>query len=453
MENLDLDIENYSTKDLERFFRMDPKKQDYSPADIELKEYEIREILLKNGNINKRLKRDFIDFLDRAKKILIDVKCGDSWNPTIIPKTWKLDTFQEKEFSQPPPPPITRTGEIIDKPMTPFIYTSNSEFFPGTINPLNTRIISKCLNIDTRFRDNVYSTQSSDFIVQLPTKYSKVVSMQLTSIELPQSFYCISDYYGNNFVYMNVEYILFNFDTTGLLFPFIDDYGEPQIIDITRIFKIPDGNYTSQELVGILNDLLCPKNTNGTIREPVNVFSYIEFSLTPGTGKICIDIKPIINSNNNNIIQKITLDFTRDKSGNPDSIPITQKFGWLLGFIRPIYTGSFTYTAESMIEPTNIRYLFLVVDDYNNNSNNYFESVFQKSLCSPNIIGRISLSTNYFTLTTQRDFKMISEPRKYFGPVDIQRLHIRLIDDNGRIVSMNNSNFSFCLELKMVYDL
>ena len=29
------------------------------------------------------------------------------------------------------------------------MYTQESEFLPGKLNPLNTRIITKCLNIDT----------------------------------------------------------------------------------------------------------------------------------------------------------------------------------------------------------------------------------------------------------------------------------------------------------------
>jgi hypothetical protein len=46
-----------------------------------------------------------------------------------------------------------------------------------------------------------------------------------------------------------------------------------------------------------------------------------------------------------------------------------------------------------------------------------------------------------------------TEPRRYFGPVDIQKLHIQVYDDHGRILNMNNANFSFCLMVKMLYDL
>ena len=57
MENLDLDINNYTIHDLENFFKL-KKKQKYTVADIELKEYQIREQLLNSGHIDKRFKRN-----------------------------------------------------------------------------------------------------------------------------------------------------------------------------------------------------------------------------------------------------------------------------------------------------------------------------------------------------------------------------------------------------------
>ena len=74
-------------------------------------------------------------------------------------------------------------------------------------------------------------------------------------------------------------------------------------------------------------------------------------------------------------------------------------------------------------------------------------------MMNSNILARISLKGSYFTLIMENDYNIISEPRIYFGPVDIQKLRIRLFDEQGRILPMNNSNFSFCLNLKTVYDL
>lgn len=74
MESLDLDITNYSIRDIENFFQLKPNVK-YTQSDIELKEYNIRNTLLTTGHINKRFKQSLISFLDKAKLWLITVKC------------------------------------------------------------------------------------------------------------------------------------------------------------------------------------------------------------------------------------------------------------------------------------------------------------------------------------------------------------------------------------------
>jgi hypothetical protein len=118
-----------------------------------------------------------------------------------------------------------------------------------------------------------------------------------------------------------------------------------------------------------------------------------------------------------------------------------------------MYDGSTNYLADTIIEPATIRYIYLAVDDFNNSANNNFVTAFNQSILNPNILARISLRGNYFAILMENDLNIVTEPRKYFGPVDIQRLRIRLYDDFGRILDMNNANFSFCLVFTILYDL
>ena len=229
MENLDLDIRNYTIQDLENFFTM-KRRTKYTVADIELKEYEIREQLLQSGHIDKRVKRDLINFLNAAKKQLIAEKCKDEQHqPTSIPNNYQLDPIN---IPRPDNQDASRAQNLIQRPNTDYIYTSNSEFLPGRINPINTRVITKCVNIDTRFRDSINTTQSSDFTVQLTTKFSKVVSMELTALEMPLNFYGISASNGNNFLYLQVEF---------------GEEPEHQVVD--QVFIIPDGNYNPNDFI------------------------------------------------------------------------------------------------------------------------------------------------------------------------------------------------------------
>lgn len=395
--------------------------------------------MLNSGHIDKRFKRDLIEFLNLAKDWLIYVKCNTTKianKPSTIPKDWKLDTIDAPLSKEP----HSRTEELVNRPDTQFIYSNNSDFFPGVINPLNTRIITKCLNIDTRFRENLYTTQSSDFTMQLPMKLSKIVSMQLSSIELPVSFYSISSSLGNNFLFINVNYNSFDLSQTG-------------VVDIITV-SIPDGNYNANDFIDVINRELCPRNEDGSIINETAISSYIQLSLdlTPngsGTGKVTIQAI----GERAEFINFFDLDFTRNIVGAIDTINLTSKIGWNLGFIKPQYTNCKKYVADTVIEPAGIRYIYLAVDDYNNSSNNHFLSVFNNSMMNPNILARISLKGSYFSLIMENDFNIVSEPRRYFGPVDIQRLRIRLFDEQGRVLPMNNSNFSFCLDFKMLYDL
>ena len=432
MENLDLDINNYSINDVEKFFQLKPNGK-YSASDIELKEYNIRETLLSTGHINKRFKQNLIEFLERAKQWLISVKCPPPKAPSAIPANYKLDPIESPTLNAV----ASRQDELITRPDTQFVYANNSQYFPGKLNQLDTRVITKSLNIDTRFRDNLYSTHSSDITLQLPTKFNKVVSMSLSSLELPVTFYSVSSYYGNNFMYMSIAYT---------------DLSNNLLIS-EKVVVIPDGNYNAQDLLDKINRTLAPVDADGAIAYPADMFSYIQLTLDitstgSGTGKVTIQPSGLYASRITNII----MDFTRDINGLVDNVEPSTRLGWNLGFLRRKYAG-ISHTADAVIDPASLRYIYLAVDDFCNSSHNHFINVFNDSIMNPNILARISVKGAYFSLLMENDFNIVTEPRTYFGPVDIQRLRIRLFDDRGRLLNMNNANYSFCLNLKMLYDL
>ena len=428
-EDIDLDVSKYSIADIEYFLGLDALAH-YSETDISDKVAEIRDQLLNGGNFNSQFKRNFIEFISTAQKRLIDVKI----RPNKPPPT-SISKNPLSEISQLFTDPFSsRENEIILRPETQFVNSQPSEYYPGQLNPLNNRVIIKCLTIDSRFRDNVPTTKSSDFIVQLPLKLSKVVSMQLSSIEFPISFYGISASYGNNFLNISLDYIVPP-DMTS-------------IITENRIYTIPDGNYSSTDLINTLNNLLQSNDDSN------DMFKNVGFSLNlnvngSGTGKVTVEI--ISNIEN---IRNLRLSFSTDSDGDANvTTPLTSRFGSNLGFINSNYTGYLSYTSESVIEPFGIRYFYLVIDDYNNSVNNHFVTAFNRSILNPNTLARIAVRGSYFSVLTTNDLKVVTEPREYFGPVDIQRLHVRIFDEYGRLLDMNNTNFSFCLTFKLLYNL
>lgn len=440
--NFHLDIRNYCIKDIEKLFGLQ-RNIKYTASDIEYKKVLLKEKLLSSGNINKMRTAELINFLDDSKKWLVYEHCNEDKNvPSTLPKNLNLDnTYYINSKID-----TSRESELITRPETQYVTAHNDEFFTGTINPLNNRIITKCMTIDSKFRDNYYSTQCSDFIIQLPTKLTKVVSMQVNAIEFPTVFYSISSAFGNNFLYIEASWI-------------------PPSIEIdatqTKIVVIPDGNYTPSDLITVINSYLSPKKPGGTSTEilyPNDVFSYIELTLDispsgSGTGKILVQITDF-GLQLGISITNIVLDFTKNVNGVQDNIDITSKLGWSLGFSKSFYTGTNFYQSDTVCDTMKTRYIYMAIDDYNNCVNDHFLSAFNKASINSNIIARVSLrGSNYFALVSPDNLGMITEPRKYFGPVDIQRLHIRLYDEYGRILQMNNNDFSFCLTFKILYDL
>jgi hypothetical protein len=275
--------------------------------------------------------------------------------------------------------------------------------------------------------------------VNLPVRLQKVVSMQITAIEFPVSFYGISSKYGNNYFYISAIQQL------------VDD-GE--FFEESKIVIVPDGNYNATDFIDTINTLISNTNPDGTPLDPNSLFNYIQFRLDvsqsgSGTAKVFLETK----GNLAYSIKSIYLDFARDINGEPDKVPVTSKIGMNLGFLKRKYQGETMYESETLVEPAAVRYLYLAIDDFNNNVNNHFISAFNNSILSPNILARISVKGSYFSLMMETDLNLTTEPRKYFGPVDIQKMHIKVYDDHGRILDMNNSNFSCCILFKMLYDL
>ena len=52
------------------------------------------------------------------------------------------------------------------------------------------------------------------------------------------------------------------------------------------------------------------------------------------------------------------------------------------------------------------------------------------------------------------DNKIIDYPKRiYFGPTDITKLYIKIYDEFGRIIDVNNADLSIELECEILYDL
>jgi hypothetical protein len=279
-----------------------------------------------------------------------------------------------------------------------FIIEKGNSNATRLINPLKQTTMVKILNINTTFRDFVgeNNENSNDFIIGLPNMLKNVIEVSLTSFQLSEkSHYTISEKYGNN------------------------------TVDISTIkVDISGGNYTGAQLATELNKKQADVSFN--YNEISNKFDISHVS----TGVVDISFNV------------------------PQNRPIQLNLGWLMGFRKPSYSisSNLKQLAESVYDNSN-KYFFLELDDYNNNYSNTLISPFQRSVLNNNgIIAKIpkyisSANNTYNINETGDDFT-----RRYFGPVNIDKLRVRLMDEYGRTLDINNADYSFTLKVTMLYE-
>jgi hypothetical protein len=428
--NFDLNINNYKNNELEDIFEL---PAGYDASLVEMKETKLRQNILQDSSISSDVKTKTVQFLDLVKKKLVDslqsktgpnssMKVAPTKSAIVEPKNNAVltgETTQEMTMEE---------NSIIQHKVDPYVLSNPSKYFKGAYNPLDKRVVKKSINIDTRFRDNYFNTEPSDFKIELPMKFNNVVSMQLSAMELPTSFYNIDKTFGNNF------FALVNPDPANYA---------------TQMITLPDGNYTYADLINEINTILY--NLTDTFFQQV-VFT-LDINRESGSGRVVVGMSKCDVNDGVPTSTKLILNFQTDENGQPDrTTPLPLKFGWMLGFRNGMYSNNITYISEGLIDLSAPRYVFLCIDDYNNSANDGFYSVYSSSLLNKNILARISVRGNVFNYMAQNNLNLTTYPREYFGPINIQRMNIQLLDEYGRVLNLHNMDYSFCLTFDTLYD-
>ena len=433
--SFDLKVQNYSVRELEEILEL---PQNYDSSIVELKETKLRQNMMSDSSTDTATKMKMVQFLADAKKKILNKS-----SPKLVtakPVKTGITSINEDALIDPEASPQTDTDEnsIIQHKVDPYILSNPSKYFKGQYNPLNKRIIKKSLNIDTRFRENYFQTTPSNFQIELPLKFNNVVSMQLAAMELPTSFYNIDRAIGNNFFAIQ--------DPSN---------------NITQMVIIPDGNYAYAALINEINTIITkievrtidPNDPNSLVVSSVinDIVFTLDINVESGSGRVIVGLQS--SAAYNPIKRNFTLNFQTDIDGNSDQItPLPLKFAWMLGFRNAVYTNNLTYVSEGLIDLSAPRYVFLSIDDHNNSVSDGFASVYASSMLSKNILARISVRGNVFNYMAQNNLGTTTYPREYFGPVNIQRMTIQLLDEYGRILNLHNMDYSFCLTFDTIYD-
>ena len=531
MDSLNLDIDSYTPFDLQNLFSLSPG---YSSKDVDGGKAKLLAQLDKTKSLGPESKRRIAFFIDTASSRLGGMAGKkDSNAGTWAMKENPMDTGSSHFVISDPNVVAGRDAKIVDGRQA-----GTDDVPPGWLNPINIRTVMLGMNIDTRFRDRYYETNSADFTFDLPHLQRKVTNMRIATIDIPMTFYAIERSRGDaTMLVFPIQYSSSTptetnswsaaptindvnewFGTNGIATAFGVWQGEAQYSTITNLpapalegnyraawlVVVPDGNYeTVWNTQSYAQDITRTMNAALSMAQPCVVDT--------GTGKTYIlldDNLPIINaglggklvysvdrnsgrsifalptssdgdgvdtsspklnnmssgSTSTTLPTGFELAFPIDSSGNfaPET-NLQLRLGWQLGFRMGQYrcdgsSGGTAAASEGICMITGPRYMYISIDDGNNNSSVNFTAAFAESTMGEHVMTRINLASSIDSVGVFRCASdvglsnQLNRTREFFGPVDISRLKIKLLDEYGRPINLNHMDWSMSMVFEKLYD-
>lgn len=434
--NFDLEVNNYSIDEIYTILNVEKTK------DIPQIKQRVNALIdeIKNGEIDY----NYVVFLKNIEQRLIDLRHEE-------------DTKEQIKIY---------TDKILNEKISSIEETYINKYPKGDINPIKRNIVTQVINIDSLFRTNYDATDADNFIYTLINPINKVVSMRLSSLEIPNIWYGFSKFRNNNKFFVrlfNVPQIAMS-DTTSNEKYSITSTTEFNRVSVEHTIVIPDGNYSSTELEDILNNYFINIG---------NGLQYLKFEIDNYTGKSSFYLRRICDIKEMSAMEEHStselcyeLDFAKEQ--NINNI-MEENCGWTLGFRKSDYiiNGSDLtpdyfvkkelsaryglITSEGAYGTSLNNYFFICVNDYNNNYKNSIISDKNSSYLGDSILGRIAISSPSNTILNDNGSDRIFKTREYFGPVKIDKLKISLIDKYGKRLMLNKNDFSMTLEMEQIY--
>ena len=422
-----LEIKDYTVPELEDMFNLIPP---YTLENIVNSDMELVQKISNDGSIDMGKKQQILSFLSKAKDKLV--------------KAHKKNISQLKKTNV-----NYAEGHMVQR------RDLKNHFKHGGKDPVDMHgnpkpVYKKVIALNSKFRDDYYGTLSTDFLTTLPTRIKDVVSMELSGFEFPNTYFQISKSLGNNFFWLGWQ------------------KAAPLVLNWYYI-SIPDGSYERKTMQTMVNEQiqkatglaseLCPQCSIDaaslrtifalptTTSNPA-AFLQLAFNRTRGPAVTPTGNKTYtITDTSQNNLSPAEIDSTNTN--------IAQNFGWILGFRMAEYKASTAYVSEGLYDSWGTKYVYVIVDDFNKNYANLVEPIYNSSLGRDNILARVSLAPILASLTEGTSLADQFNPgdfvRNYFGPVDVEKIRITIVDEFGRVINLNNMDLSLAITFVCLY--
>jgi hypothetical protein len=452
MNNINLDINTYSIKELENLLKL-KSDSDYTTEDVFNAKTSIVDNVIKS-NISQLKKEELLIFLDNINNRL-------SNNLLKIDKS-KFNDVRQFDGNH-------------------FIIKNENNKYTSTLEnnkQVNKSIIKRTYTIDSLFRQNYNSetNESHNYIINLPEIITKAITMSISSVEIPLSYHNISEELNNNIF----KIIVINNTTSKIDF-------STNIILTTGLYEarfindLKTGQDIVSEVQNQINTILSDLCGNSLITPLANDISFatdlvncLKYSVDSRSGFSAFEYNDASSTllDLNNFSIKIDFDVNNNNTTNTicKQNEIFQKLGWQLGFreksillnedndVYKVTNTRALIISRGVCHINYPRYIYIAIDDFQSSSRNYF-SIAAESIIAPNIVGRINILS---LLEEKTAFKQAAAPgdflytqkhvREYFGPTDINKLKISLLDEYGRPFPINNMDWSFIISFECFYN-
>jgi hypothetical protein len=385
----------------------------------------------------------------------------------------------------------------------------------GSLNPVLKNITSRIVMLDSTYRQNIVPynspvSSSTDYTLDLSDTLKDTLSIKLSSVQIPFTWYNYADYLGNT---------CFMYVTSATPFPDND-----LNLSVMHQFRIVNGSYTSSST--LLTAL------NSVTPAPPFSFSIVNnsFKITNNSGNY---VRIVFYNGNNPTMS------CGSNTGCNFPSKLDNNLGWNLGFRSSNIGGvelalAYDLGPSGSIPPTlkdsvtasvpycNIgpNYFLLVVDDFNQNHLNQGLVNIDDTDTTLNPPSYINADINYACFNTDEGFNspypvyipnaparltqaqlysanqilenrrnttnirtpgptttdvlaviplkvgglsfgdkyiefgssLLQNERVYFGPVNISRMRVTLRDDKGNVVNLNGADWSFSLISTHLYE-
>ena len=453
---MDFDSSNYNTDELLNILEIN-QSGDYSLDNVfKLTKKSMDTTRLSDDNANKEALLDFIVVSFKKLCVHFQYDVPDYMDREL--DRLKIKLLTNNDTTNNDPSKFVINHKIASKEVDRSVEKKKFK----RVNPIKRELYNTVLTINTKYRNNYYGSKSTDFLVDLPNPVKNVTGLKISNAELQNTYYTVSNYLKTNVFYIHLTRLTSAPPVTGGMYK----------------IEIPDGNYTSLDAVSAINGGggfgLKKAKLYSDLTTVVDLSTIITASYDTMTKKIIFSLQTAAVLN-----YKFDLDFVLHGEVERD---IAKNLGWLLGYHKPYYSFDDTKTIDGVkyeasyekttkidtvgvgvsitkvgFQPeapsdfTGTKFFLIEVNDFNNNSMQsfYYPGTFN-SLKMKDLLGKIPNNAGA-TILFEDSYGPINPTRYYLGPVNIQKLHIRLLDENGVVVDLNNVDFALTFELEVLH--